>query len=328
MRRRDFITLLGGVAALNARPFVARAQQAGKTATIALLEAGTRSSHGSWYAALVNRLKELGWAEGHNLTIEYRWTEGINERTPDIAAELVHRKVDVIVTNGNAAVLAAKQATTTIPIVFPVAGDPVGTRLVESLARPGGNATGLSIQTPDLAGKRVELLREIAVGLRRIGILAEADNAPSLLELSAARAVTEQVGLEPVSLDVHNAEDIASAIERLKDRDTALYIVGDPLVSANEIRINTLALAARLPTMHGTREFVDHGGLMSYGPNYPDLYRRAAEYVDKILRGTNPADIPVEQPTKFDLVINRTTAKALGLSVPPTLLALADEVIE
>ena len=276
----------------------------------------------------MQRLRELGWIEGRTVAIEYRWAEGRSERFAEIAAEFVRLKVDVIVTAGTAAVVAAKQATSVIPIVFAAAGDPVGTGLVASLARPGGNVTGLSNQSADLAGKRLELLREVVPGLRRLAIMANVGNPIGVLEMGEVQAAARTLGLEVVTLEIRRAEDIAPAFEALKGRADALYVVTDPLVNTNRIRINTLALGARLPTMHGIREYVEAGGLMSYGPNFPDLFRRAADYVDKILRGAKPADIPVEQPTKFDLVINLTTAKALGLDVPPTLLARADEVIE
>ena len=285
-------------------------------------------SQSQWVAAFVQRLRELGWIEGRTVAIEYRWAEGRSERFAEIAAEFVRLKVDVIVTAGTAAVVAAKQATSVIPIVFAAAGDPVGTGLVASLARPGGNVTGLSIQATDLAGKRLELLREVVPGLRRLAIMANVGNPAAVLEMGEVQAAARTLGLEVVTLEIRRAEDIAPAFEALKGRADALYVVGDPLVNTNRVRINTLALAARLPTMYGSREYVEAGGLMSYGANFPDLFRRAADYVDKILRGAKPADIPVEQPTKFDLVINLTTAKALGLDVPPTLLARADEVIE
>ena len=229
---------------------------------------------------------------------------------------------------GTLPALAAKQATALIPIVFAGAGDPVGTGIVASLARPGGNVTGLSVQFTDLAGKRLELLREVVPNLRRLAILINADNPAAMKEVGEVQAAAGAFGLEVVTLEIRKAEEIASAFEALKGRAEALYVFADALMNTNRVRINTLALAARLPTMHGVREYVEAGGLMSYGPSLPDLYRRAADFVDKILRGTKPGDLPVEQPTKFDLVINLTTAKALGLEVPPTLLARADEVIE
>ena len=311
MKRREFITLLGGAAA--AWPLAARAQQPAKLPTIGFLGASTPSAESQWAAAFVQRLRELGWIEGRTVAIEYRWAEGRSERFAEIAAEFVRLKVDVIVTAGTAAVLAAKQATSVIPIVFAAAGDPVGTGLVASLARPGGNVTGLSIQATDLAGKRLELLREVVPGLRRLAIMANVGYPAAVLEMGEVQAAARTLGLEVATLEIRRAEDIAPAFEALKGRADALYVCADPLVTTNRIRINTLALGARLPTMHGVREYVEAGGLMSYGPNFPDLFRRAADYVDKILRGAKPADIPVEQPTKFDLVINLTTAKALGL---------------
>jgi len=325
MRRRAFISLLGGAAAW---PLAARAQQPGKLPTIGFLVAGTPSSHSQWVAALVRRLHELGWIEGRTVAIEYRWAEGRTDRFDEIAAEFVRRKVDVIVTSATAAIVAAKQATSVIPIVFAAAGDPVETGLVASLARPGGNVTGLSIQQTDVAAKRLELLREVVPGLRRLAILGNVDGPAVLLDMREVQTTARPLGLEVVTSEIRRGEDIAPAFETLKGRADALYVCIDPLVHTHRIRINTLALAARLPTMHGSREPVEAAGLMSYGPNLPDLWRRAGDYVDKILRGANPADIPVEQPRKFDLVINLTTAKALGLEIPPTLLATADEVIE
>jgi putative ABC transport system substrate-binding protein len=323
--RRKFLTALGGTAAW---PLAAWAQQAAKLPTIGFLVAGTASSHGQWVAAFVRRLHELGWIEDRTVTIEYRWAEGRTERFDEIAAEFVRRKVDVIVTSATAAVVAAKQATSVIPIVFAAAGDPVGTGLVASLARPGGNVTGLSMQQTDVAAKRLELLREFVPGLRRLAILANVDGPAVLLDMREVQTAAHPLGFEVVTSEIRRGEEIAPAFDTLKGRADALYVCIDPLVHANRIRINTLALAARLPTMHGSREAVEAAGLISYGPNQSDLYRRAADYVDKILRGVNPGDLPVEQPRKFDLVINLTTAQALGLEVPPTLLARADEVIE
>jgi ABC-type uncharacterized transport system substrate-binding protein len=326
MRRRDFIALLGGAAA--AWPLAARAQQAGKLPTIGFLVPGTPSSHGQWFAALVQRLRDLGWIEGRTVAIEYRWGEGRNERFAEIAAEFVRRKVDVIVTSATAAVVAAMQATSVTPIVFAAAGDPVGTGLVASLARPGGNVTGLSVQQTDLAAKRLELLREVVRGLRRLAILANVGGPAVVLDMREVQAAARTLGLEVITSEIQRGEDIVPAFEALNGRADALYVCIDPLVNTDRVRINTLALAARLPTSHGSREYVEAGGLMSCGPNFPDLFRRAADFVDKILRGTKPGDIPVEQPTKFDLVINLTTAKVLGLKVPDKLLVAADEVIE
>ncbi len=324
--RREFITLLGGAAA--AWPLAAYAQQPAKLPTIGYLGPSTPSVESQRLAAFVQRLRELGWTENRTITIEYRRAEGREERFAEIAAEFARLKVDVIVTAGTAAVVTAKQATSVIPIVFAVAGDPVGTGLVASLARPGGNVTGLSNQSADLAGKRLELLREVVPSLRRLAILANAGSPIGVLEMREAQAAARTLGFEVATVEIRRAQDIAPAFDALKGPADALYVAADPLVTTNRIRINTLALGARLPTMHGQGDNVEAGGLMSYGANYPDLHRRAADYVDKILRGAKPGDIPVEQPTKFDLVINLTTAKVLGLTVPPSLLARADEVIE
>jgi putative tryptophan/tyrosine transport system substrate-binding protein len=326
LRRRKFITLLGGAAA--AWPLAARAQQSGKLRTIGFMGQSTRSAASEWVAAFVQRLRELGWIEGRNIAIEYRWAEGREERFAGIAAEFVRLKVDVIVTSGTPQVLAAKQATSVIPIVFASSGDPVAGGLVASLARPGGNATGLSTLVPDLAGKRIELLREVVPGLGRLAILGNVGNPISVLELDAVDTAAGTLGLKVQRLEIRRTQDIASAVDALKGHADALYVCIDALVNANRIRINTSALGVRLPTMHGSRDYVEAGGLMSYGPNYPDLFRRTGDYVDKILHGEKPGDIPVEQPTKFDLVVNLTTAKALGIAIPETVLLRADEVIE
>src|SRR5215813_3986643 len=326
MRRREFIALLGGAAI--AWPLAARAQQPGKLPIIGFLGATTPTIHGQWAAAFAQRLRELGWIETRSIAIEYRWAGGRNERYAEIASEFVRLKVDVIVTWGTAPVVAAKRATAVIPIVFTTAGDPVATGLVASLARPGGNVTGLSNQIPDLAGKRLELLREIIPDLRRLAILSNIGSPIGMLETGEVQAAARTLGLEVLPLEIRRAEDIAPAFESLKGRAQALYVVAEPLIGSSRVRINTLALGARLPTLHGLREYVEAGGLMSYGPNAPDLFRRSADIVDKILRGTKPRDIPVEQPTKFELMINVTTAKAIGLSVPESFLSRADEVIE
>jgi ABC-type uncharacterized transport system substrate-binding protein len=323
--RRDFITLLGGAAA--SWPIPARAQQPALP-VIGFLGANTPASQSQWTAAFVQRLRDLGWIEGRTVAIEYRWAEGRSERLAEIAAEFVRLKVDIVVTWGTIPALAIKEATSIIPIVFAAAGEPAGTGLVVSLARPGGNVTGLSNQQGDLGGKRLELLREVVPGLRRLAIMLNVDAPASVLDMKEVHTKAGSLGLEVVTSEIRRAEDIAPAFEALKGRADALYVCTDPLVFTNLVRINTLALAARVPTMHGRREYVETGGLMSYGPNFPNQFRRAADFVDKILRGTKPSDIPVEQPTKFDLVINLVTAKALGLDVPPTLLARADEVIE
>jgi putative tryptophan/tyrosine transport system substrate-binding protein len=323
--RRQFISALGGAAV--AWPPVVRAQQPAKLPTIGFLGAASQSSWGSWTNAFVQRLHELGWIEDRTVAIEYRWAEGHSERFAEFAAEFVRLKVDVIITAGSAGA-AAKRATSTIPIVLGVATDPVGDGLVMSLARPGGNITGLSLQQNDVAGKRLGLLREMLPNLHRVAILADAGYPADALEIGDVEATARTLGIEITRLEIRRADDIPPAFETLKSGTDALYICTDAFTVTNRLRISTLTLTARLPTISGVREDVEVGGLMSYGPNYPDLFRRAADLVDKILRGKKPADIPVEQPTKFDLVINLTTAKALGLTVPPTLLARADDVIE
>ena len=326
MRRREFITLLGGAAV--AWPLAARAQQPVKVPTIGFLGSLSQSAQGTWTAAFVKRMREHGWIEDRTVAIEYRWAEGRGERFAEIAAEFVRLKVDVIVTAGTDAVIAAKKATSAIPIVFGTAGDPVANGLVASLARPGANVTGLSNQSSDIAGKRLDLLRQVVPSLRRLAIMANVASSIGLLEMREVQAAAQTLGLEATTLEIRRAEDIASAIEALKGGADALYVVTEPLMNSNRVQINTLALGARLPTLHGQKPYVEAGGLMSYGANIPDLFRRAGDYVDKILRGAKPADLPVEQPIRFDLVINLKTAKALGLDVPPTLLARADEVIE
>jgi ABC-type uncharacterized transport system substrate-binding protein len=322
MRRREFITLLSG--AVVTQPLAALAQQTEKLPTIGFLGADA-AAFSPWTAAFVARMRELGWIEGRTIAIEYRWSEGRPERYAEIAAEFVRLKVDVIVTVGSA-VPTVKQATSVIPIVFALATDPVGSGLVASLAHPGGNVTGLSIQGTETAGKRLELLREVVPQLQRLAILFDFGNPQPVLEMGETQAAARTFGLEVVPLVIQRAEDIAPAFATLKA--DALYVAEDHLVVVNRPLILTLALGARLPTIFSSRDFVKAGALMSYGPNASDMFRRTAELVDKILRGTKPGNIPVEQPTKFDLVINLTTAKALGLTIPPNLLAIANEVIE
>jgi len=323
VKRRDFITLLGSAAAW---PLAARAQQPGKLPTIGFLGADA-TAWSAYTTAFAERLRALGWIEGRTIAVEYRWSEGRPERVAEIAAEFVRLKVDVIVTNGPA-VATLKQATSVIPIVFAVALDPVGGGLVESLARPGGNVTGQSTQQSDLAGKRVELLRDVVPRLRRLAIILNVGYPSAVQEMGEVQAAARAFGIEVATLEIRRAEDIAPAFAALKGQADALYVVVDALVVANLTRINILAVGARLPTMFNTRAYVKAGGLLSYGPNLSDLFRRAAELVDKILRGTKPGDIPVEQPTKFELVVNLTTAQALGLTIPDSLLLRADELIE
>ena len=326
MRRCEFITLLGGIAAAWSMPAIA--QQAAKQPTIGFLGGGTPSSQNQWAIAFAQRLGELGWVEGRTVAIEYRWGGGSPERYAEIATEFIRLKVDVILAGGTEAAIAAKEATSVIPIVFPTAGDPVGSRLVASLARPGGNVTGLSNLGSDLGAKRLELLREVFPGLRRLAVIFNNDYSGGVREREEIDAAARTLGLEVVPMPIRRGGDIAPAFQTLKGHAEALYVVGDPLMNTQKVRVNTFAVAARLPAIYAQREYVEAGGLMSYGPNYLDLNRRAADYVDKILRGTKPTALPVEQPTKFDLVMNLTTAAALGLEIPPTLLARADEVIE
>ena len=324
MRRRKFIA---GLASATAWPLAARAQQLAKLPTIGFFGSTTRSSWSLWVPAFVQRLRELGWIEGRTVAIEYRWAEGRPERFTEVAAEFVRLNVDVIVTAGAEPVVALKQATAVIPIVFAAAADPVGSGLIGSLRRPGGNVTGLSVQATDLAGKRLELLREVVAGLRRLAILANVSSRGAASEIREVQALADKLGLDTAVLEIRRAEDIAPAFVALTGAQ-ALYVCGDPLVSASRVRIITFALAARLPTISDHRGYVEAGGLMCYGPNFTDLFQRTAELVDKILRGAKPADIPVEQPTKFELVVNLTTAKALGLTISESFLLRADEVIE
>jgi len=325
MRRREFVTLLGGTIA--AWPLAARGQQPGKLPSLGFLGASSSSAWSHWTAAFVKRLSELGWIENRSVTIEYRWAEGRSERFAEFAAEFVRLKVDVILTVGSA-VPAAKQATATIPIVFALASEPVGSGMVASLARPGGNVTGLSLQSSELAGKRIEILREVVPGIRRLAIIGNIGAPTTLLEIAAAQEAAGKLGIEVDVLEIRRAEEIVPAFGTLKSDVQALYVCPDPLVNANHARINTLALGARLPTIHPFRDYLPAGGLMSYGADNTDLFRRAGGYVDRILRGAKPGDLPVEQPTKFDLIINLTTAKALGLKIADSFLLRATEVIE
>ena len=306
----------------------AHAQPIKRLPTIGFLGAATPAVAREWVSAFTKRLAELGWIDGKTLIIEYRWANSRPELYHSIAEEFVAAKVDVIVTWASAPVLAAKQATNLVPVVFAAQMDPVGAGVVASLAHPGSNVTGLSIQQTDTAAKRLQLLRDVLPDLRRLATMADVNAAGALLEIREVQATARKLGLEVIPLDIRQAEDIAPVIAGLKGRADALYVATDPLVLTNRVRINALAQDGRLPTIYGYREYVDAGGLLSYGPNFSDLFRRAADYVDKILRGTKPADLPVEQPTKFELVINLQTAKKLGLTLPPALLSLADDVIE
>ena len=324
MKRREFLTLLSGAAV--ACPLAARSQQAGKLPTIGFLFENA-SAFIPRTTALVERLRELGWIEGRTVAIEYRWSEGRPERVAEFAAEFVRQKVDVVVTYGGA-VVTLKQATASIPIVFALAGDPIGSGLVASLSRPGGNVTGLSLQQPDIAGKRLEYLRQVVPSLRRLAIIFDASYSASVAEMGNVQATARNLGLEVAPHGIRRAEDIAPVFDALKGQADALYVVENALLGINGARIAALGLDMRMPTTFASGDLVRSGALMSYGPNIPALFAHAADYVDKILRGAKPGELPVEQPIKFDLVINLKTAEALGLTVPHNLLVLADEVIE
>jgi len=326
VRRREFITLVGSAAA--AWPLAARAQQAGKTYKIGWLSAGS-FERSLALAAFLDALRELGWIEGKAFAFERRYAENRPERLPELAAELVQLNVDVIVGVATLAPLAAKRATTTIPIIMTNAGDPLGTGLVDSLARPGGNVTGMSLMAPDLGGKRLELLKELLPGLARVAVLWNAANPYSARVFKQVQAAGGTLGIEVQSLEMRNPDDFDGAFEvARKQRPDAMITVEDPLTYTYRKRNADFVTGQQLPSLSGLREFVVAGGLMSYGANNADLFRRAAGYVDKILKGAKPADLPVQQPTEFELVINLKTAKALGVTIPPSLLVRADEVIE
>ena len=326
MRRREFVTLIGGTALWPSGPRLhpspANRQRSAFSAR-RHPQPGVRLS-----AAFLQRMRELGWIDGYNIAIQYRWAEGREDRYIELAADLVRLKVDIIVTGGTAAVIAVKRATSTIPIVFATAGDPVGTGLVKSLAHPGGNVTGLSNQQTDLGGYRLELLHEAVPSVKRVAVMGNVSSPNVLLEMDAVRGGGDTARLEFFQVEIKKAEDIVPGVESIKGRADALYICTDPLVTMDQVRINTLAIKQGLPTINAFRQYVDAGALMSYGPNFPDLFRRAADFVDKILHGAKPGDLPVEQPVKFDLFVNSTTANALGLRIPESFLVRAKEVIE
>jgi putative ABC transport system substrate-binding protein len=328
MRRREFLAFVGGVLpGAFLLPWAASAQRPAKTWTIGYLASGTPTSDG-YIETFVQRLSDLGWVEGRDFVMEYRWADGSKGTIKELAANLITRKADLVVTTGTPATAAVKELTTVTPVVFVGAADPVGTRLVASLARPGGNITGLSNQSNDVAGKRMTLLRAAVPVLKRLAILGNADSPAEMIEKREAESAARRLDIDVLVPEVRRQQDILPAFEIIKDRIDAVYVLLGGLAIANQVEINTWALHARLPTMHGYRPLLDSGGLMSYGANVPELYRRAAEFVVKILRGAKPGDIPVEQPTKFELAINLKTARGLGVEVSPALLALADEVIE
>jgi putative ABC transport system substrate-binding protein len=325
MQRRRFITLLGGSAL--AWPCATVAQQLAKVPTIGFLGTTTEVAWRSWTAAFVQRLGQLGWNEGRSIAIEYRWADGKDENFTRIAAEFVGLKTDIIVTSG-AAGFAVKEATSVIPVVLALANDPVGSGLVAHLSRPGGNITGLSLQTPDLAGKRIEILRELLPNVRRLAVLAGVVYPASKSEMDEVQAVGRPLGLDILRLDVRKVDDVVPALNSIRGGVDALYVCTGPLINTAANEINATANAARLPTIHSEKHYVERGGLICYGPVVTDMFRRTAELVDKILRGAKPGDIPIEQPAKFEMVVNLKTAKEIGIIVPPVLLARADEVIE
>jgi putative ABC transport system substrate-binding protein len=328
MRRREFIALLWG--ATVSWPPPSHAQRPPKIHRIGYLGAGAKSVLPAGLDAFRQQLRQLGYDEGRNILIEYRWGGEQDDRLIGLARELVNLPVEVIVVEGHTpAITAAKRATDSIPIIMAVSGDPVHTGLVASLARPGGNVTGLTILTPDLAAKRLEILNEVLPKLGRVAVLWNAANPVKLLDWQETQSAARKMGLELQSIEVRNSADIDAVLHKPRmDRADALVVFSDGLINAHRKNIVDFAVSNRLPGMYPYREFVIEGGLISYAPSYTDLFRRAAIYVDKVLQGASPANLPVEQPTKFELIINLKVAKALDLTVPPSLLARADEVIE
>jgi putative ABC transport system substrate-binding protein len=327
MNRRDFFILVG--AATAAEAVGASAQESGKLYKIGIFFAGGPGEVITLHDILRDDLRELGLIEGKNLVFEGRYADNRLDRLPALAAELVSLHADVIVTAGTLAPLATKRATTTIPIVMVAAGDPVGSGLIASLARPGGNVTGTSLMAPELAGKRLELLKDLLSGISRVAVLWNAANPYAALVYKETVGAARILGIEVQSLEVRTPDDFDGALEAAAGQHTdALITVEDPLTGEHRGKIAEFAAGKQLPTISGLRIFVDAGGLMSYGANLGDLQRRSAGYVVKILKGAKPSDLPVEQPTKFELVINLKTAQALGLTIPQTILLRADEVIE
>jgi ABC-type uncharacterized transport system substrate-binding protein len=324
MRRREFITLIGGAAAW---PLAARAEQPRKVWRLGVLQPGAPPE--PLLEAVRDGVRELGYMEGRDIVLEVRWAEGKHDRLAGLAAELVGLKVDVIYAFTTPPALAARRATTTIPIVFSGVGDPVGSGLVASLARPGGNATGLSVLATELSSKRLEMLREIVPTVSRVAMLWNDTNVSMVLRANETQDAAAKLGVTVHSIGVHDLIDFEGAFKAVTDgRAAALVILADPFTMAQRKRMVEFAAQRGLPAIYEIRQFVDAGGLISYGPSLPAMQRRVAGYLDKIFKGAKPSDLPVEQPTKFELVINLKTAKALGIEIPPTLIARADEVIE
>jgi putative ABC transport system substrate-binding protein len=327
LKRRDFITLLGGAAV--AWPLAARAQQSRKVPRIGVLLAGTPASFSLRAGAFREGLQALGYSEGKTIAIEWRWGQDRVERLPELAAELVRLNVDAIVTGGTPAAKALKDATRTIPIIMAIIGDPVAAGLVDNLARPGGNATGFSIVAPELGEKRLQLMKEVVPGVSSVAVILNVANPQSQIELREMQVAARTLNLRLHLVQISAESSLENAFEKLsKDSTQALIVLTDAILYSQRSRIVALAAGKRLPAMYFFRDFVQEGGLMSYAPSDSDLFRRAATYVDRVLKGANPGDLPVEQPTKFELVINLKAAKALGLAIPSTLIALADEVID
>jgi putative tryptophan/tyrosine transport system substrate-binding protein len=326
VKRRELITLLGGAVAW---PLAARAQQSGKIPRVGFMGNSTAALEANLVGPFRDGLRELGYQEGHNIVIEYRWAEGQYERFPALIAELLAVPVDVIVTAGTPATLAVKKATSMVPLVMIAVGDPVGTGIVPSLARPGGNITGLSSIAPDLEGKRLELLREVIPKLSHVALFLNPLNPFHAVSMRQALAAAQALGIKLQSLEVRTSGELDGAFAAIvREGPDALLILADRVFLHNRKRMMDFATEQRLPSVNAYREIVEAGGLMSYGPSYEHMHRRAADYVDKILKGAKPGDLPVEQPTKFTLVVNLKSARALGIDVPSMLLARADEVIE
>ena len=330
MRRRQFLSLLGGAALLPLAGLdTVRAQQSSKIRRIGFLGNSTAALEANLIGPFRQGLRDLGYQEGGNVQIEYRWADGNYQRFPKLIAELISSKVDVIVTAGTPASLAVKKATSSIPLVMIAVGEPVATGLVASLARPGGNITGVTSIAPEMEGKRLELLREVVPGISHIAVLWNAASPVQIIQERETRAAAQVLGVKMLSLGVRTREEIEDALAAIdKERPGALLVLADRLFLHHRTRIMDFATQRRLPGVHAYRELVEAGGLMSYGPSYADMHRRAAWYVEKILKGAKPADLPVERPTKFDLVVNVKAAKAIGVTIPASFLLRADQVIE